>query len=62
MVSPLLSRKGSWYPMSEDTIHFDEVKAYLPKKVTPITISEKDEEELQHDDDSHTTSNSAANI
>ena len=48
--------------MSEDTIHFDEVKAYLPKKVTPITISKKDEEELQHDDDSHTTSNSAANI
>ena len=48
--------------MSEDTIYFDEVKPYLPKKVTPITISKKDEEELQHDDDSHATSNSAANI
>ena len=41
------SRKRSWYPPSEDTIHFDEVKPYLPKKVTPITISKKDEEELQ---------------
>ena len=42
------SRKGSWYPSpSEDNIHFDEVKPYLQKKVTPITISKKDEEELQ---------------
>ena len=41
------SRKGSWYPPSENTIHSDEVKPYLPKKVTPITISKKDKEELQ---------------
>ena len=32
---------------NEDTIHFDEVKPYSPKKVTPITISKIDEEELQ---------------
>ena len=41
------SRKGSWYPPSENTIHSDEVKPYLPKKVTPITISKKDKEGLQ---------------
>ena len=42
------SRKGSWYPPpSEDNTHFDELKPYLPKKATPITISKKDEEELQ---------------
>ena len=41
------SRKGSWYPPSEDTIHFEEVKPYLPKKSAPCKISKKDEEELQ---------------
>ena len=29
-------QSGSWYPPGEDSIHFDELKPYLPKKVTPI--------------------------
>ena len=40
------NRKRSWYPPSEDTIHFDEAKPYLPKNAIPITISKKDEKEL----------------
>ena len=28
-------------------MHFDKVKPYLPRKVTPIAISKKDEEELK---------------
>ena len=50
MVSPMFyNSKGELVPTkpNEDTIHFDEVKPYSPKKVTPITISKKDEEELQ---------------
>ena len=45
------SRKGSWHP---HTIHFDEVKPYLPKTVTPITISKKDKEEIQQRSASYT--------
>lgn len=42
-----INRKVSWYPPIEDTIHFNEAKPYLPKEVTLITISKKDEKESQ---------------
>ena len=41
------NRKGSWYPIVEDSISFQEIIPLLPKKIQPNKIEKSKEENLQ---------------
>ena len=41
------NHKGSWYPPTEDSLTFDELVPFLPKKLPPRKTNKERDEELQ---------------